>query len=76
VSSPDLATIVRTCVAASTATPDDSIGIYYCAAARVALSKLEAEARELEHIVGARERELVRRVQPTQLQIEGRDGGT
>jgi hypothetical protein len=43
---------------------DDAKSTYYVAAARVALSRLGVEVRQLELLLEARESELVRRVAP------------
>jgi hypothetical protein len=61
---PDLLAIATTAIAASTTTPDDLLAVYYCACARVALSKLKDQLKAVAAIVAARELELVQRGAP------------
>jgi hypothetical protein len=68
---PDLLTMARTALAASGATSDDALAVFYLASARVTLVKLAEDAPALELLVEAREAGLIRRVAPKeQLAIE------
>jgi hypothetical protein len=61
---PDYLAMARAAIAASATAPSDEVATYYCAAARVALSRLKEELKSTAAIVLAREEELVRRGTP------------
>lgn len=70
VAQPDLLTLARTCIAASTVTSDAEAGVFYIASARRCIAKLADELRAIELLVTARESELARRGMPKQLAME------
>jgi hypothetical protein len=58
---PDLLTLAKTSISASTVATEDALAIFYVASARVAVARLGEELRQVEAVLLARETELARR---------------
>jgi hypothetical protein len=72
---PDLLSVARSCIAASTTTQDEAVAVYYLAAARGAIVQAKEELRTLAALVSAREAELARRSAPKAQEALAIEGG-